>query len=86
MEKLNFKNGKVTVAVGEGAGKRHEVLEVKGIKAFKTNRGVLIRTKNEPTKITHPRHGIIEFPKNDEMEFIIQEEYNDIGEYRKVKD
>jgi hypothetical protein len=87
MEQIKFKNGRVTVAVGEGAGKRHEVLEAPGVEIFKNDNGnLLIKTADHETTLIHPEHGTITLPKNDEIEVFIQEEYSDIGEYRKVMD
>lgn len=87
MKKVKFENGKCTIAVGEGAGKRHEIMETLGTEVFRKDDGnLLIKTGPEGTQLIHPEHGVITLPKNDEIEVFIQEEYNDVGEYRKIMD
>jgi hypothetical protein len=83
---LKAVNGRYIVAVGEGAGKRHEVIDVPGLEVFEENGHIVLKTADLPTKITHPEHAEILLPENDEMTIYIQEEYNDVGEYRKVRD
>lgn len=79
-------NGRYIIAVGEGAGKRHEVLDVPGLEVFEENGVISVKTKDIPTEIIHPEHATILLPANDEMTFYIQTEYDDVNEYRRVTD
>ena len=83
---LKFVGGLCTIAVGEGAGKRHQVIEAPGVSVYEENNCVYVKTEDCPATVTHPEHAQITIPANEEMQIVIQEEYNDFGEYRKVMD
>jgi transcriptional antiterminator Rof (Rho-off) len=86
MEKLKFKNGRCCIAVGEGVKNRHEVLEAEGVEVYKDGGKLLIKTGDKGTSLIHPEHGTIVLPEHDEIEIVIQEEYSDLNEWRKVQD
>jgi len=87
MKKLNFKNGKISLAEGEGVGKHHMILENPEVEVFKKdNDTILIKTGSCKTEVTHPEHATIVIPENSEIEVFIQEEYDPEKQYRKVMD